>query len=565
MDSEEQSVRDDSQSEVNENWQPSSPGRVGDGKSSSMSRTTGTKEKPKKKRKSKNEEFDNRLKVMENSLGKVVEFMSAFTGNSASSSNKTKPSTITDTDQSRESLRDLPFTGSDKDNGPSGVRKPLIPLEPNLDQDLGSPNISRNTDFDIRSEISLHVDRNERQEFDDVSVRSGTDNSDIGSSVSNTCPRQVKDHVGSSHTEKHSRFSKLLQKPSVSFDDRIEKVDKVKPKSIETSSKVSDKLNILSNLFKDEIATDANSTSVGLVIDEAQEKILDNSLKSKNPDRISCFKEEYKSVFPVQDSAEDYLKVPSLDDLLEPLMRSAHGSKSVATWDNHRQLFSQPYKQIERLGYQGQVASRMNIVAELYMQQALGTLINTLENEDCEKSDICQTVRDLFAISTKSLDQAGRCSAFFQLIRRRAAAQDSGLHKLKDVYSKAQSLPLDNTGVFGNELETLLEKRKERKQQLNDLLPELNTNAGNRKRKSDFVPKDNNSKVSKFTIPKVDQSQFPRNNGYNSSNNTGKSNNWKQGKSNKFDKTAAGRDAGKKENTGRSSWGSFRGPKKNDS
>lgn len=52
-----------------------------------------------------------------------------------------------------------------------------------------------------------------------------------------------------------------------------------------------------------------------------------------------------------------------------------------------------------------------------------------------------QTVQDLFDISSKALDQAGRSGAFHHLIRRKAAAADSGLNTLKDVQSKVMYLP----------------------------------------------------------------------------------------------------------------------------
>ena len=76
-------------------------------------------------------------------------------------------------------------------------------------------------------------------------------------------------------------------------------------------------------------------------------------------------------------------------------------------------------------------------------------------------------------MSTKALDQMGRSGAFFHIIRRKAAISDTGLNTLKDVQSKVLFLPLSGDGVFGKGLEDRLKHRKEQKDQLNDLVPEL--------------------------------------------------------------------------------------------
>ena len=68
-----------------------------------------------------------------------------------------------------------------------------------------------------------------------------------------------------------------------------------------------------------------------------------------------------------------------------------------------------------------------------------------------------QTVKDIFAISNKALDihPSGHTGAFFHLICRKAAAQDSGIVQLKDIQSKAQCLTLTDEGVFGKGLESV--------------------------------------------------------------------------------------------------------------
>ena len=101
--------------------------------------------------------------------------------------------------------------------------------------------------------------------------------------------------------------------------------------------------------------------------------ILETSWRCKNPDRVSVYREDYKACFLIHDSAVKFLQVPTLDDLLEPMLHNTNGPKAVRTWDSHRQFYTAPLKQIERLGFHGQLASRMSIIANLYMQQALGT------------------------------------------------------------------------------------------------------------------------------------------------------------------------------------------------
>ncbi|CAC5386376.1 unnamed protein product [Mytilus coruscus] len=289
---------------------------------------------------------------------------------------------------------------------------------------------------------------------------------------------------------KGERFMKHVQLKSVSNEVN---------KDCELSSDT--RHNVLSELFSEDIASNNDKGSVGLIMDQAQVTILENSWRCQHPEKLSAYREEYRSCFPVHDSAMEFLQVPSLDDLLEPMMRKNHGPKAVKSLDTgHRQLHTQPLKQIEKLSFQGQMASRMNVISGMYMQQTMGTLLGKLENspslEHEEKESCCQIVKDLFAMSTKSLDQSGRTGAFFHLVRRKAASYDSGLVTLPDIKDKTQYLPLSGEGVFGNGLKSCLEKRKEQKDQLNDLLPELGQG---RKRRADF-DRDWQNKNPKFNV-----------------------------------------------------------------
>ena len=79
-------------------------------------------------------------------------------------------------------------------------------------------------------------------------------------------------------------------------------------------------------------------------------------------------------------------------------------------------------------------------------------------------------------MSTKTLDQVGRAGAFHHIVRRKAAASDTGLSSVKDVNTIIHCLPLSDEGVFGKGLEEKLKQRKDHKEQLSDLLPEYHAN-----------------------------------------------------------------------------------------
>jgi hypothetical protein len=51
------------------------------------------------------------------------------------------------------------------DNVSIGERRPILYLDPNLYEMLGSQKISRNIDIDTRSKISLQPDSRERADF----------------------------------------------------------------------------------------------------------------------------------------------------------------------------------------------------------------------------------------------------------------------------------------------------------------------------------------------------------------------------------------------------------------
>ena len=80
-----------------------------------------------------------------------------------------------------------------------------------------------------------------------------------------------------------------------------------------------------------------------------------------------------------------------------------------------------------------------------------------------------QAIKDIFSLSIKTLDQIRRNGAFQHLIRRKTAAQDSGLYTLK-VNSKIICLPLSDDLV--RNWKRNLKKGKNKKDSLKDLIPE---------------------------------------------------------------------------------------------
>ncbi|CAC5372482.1 unnamed protein product [Mytilus coruscus] len=179
-------------------------------------------------------------------------------------------------------------------NLPSGERRPVISLEPDLDQDLGLPRVSRNIDIDTRSEISLHVQQCERNDLDirsnEESVSGGSpfkENTEEFDTVNNRkCERFIK-HVNVQSSNAHG---------GISLSNEHDKSDQ---------GQTNNNVNFLSKIFKEDIVKER--CNIGLVLDQAQVEILENSWRPKNPDRISAFKEDYKNCFPIHDSSVEFV------------------------------------------------------------------------------------------------------------------------------------------------------------------------------------------------------------------------------------------------------------------
>ena len=162
--------------------------------------------------------------------------------------------------------------------------------------------------------------------------------------------------------------------------------------------------------------------------------------------------------------------------------------RKVAFTKTGKSLFSQPSKMIEKIAYRDQHAAHMDISMHMYMQQGLAALIQTLQSDDVNTDRAIQQVRDIFAISTKSLDQFGRTGAFHHIIRRQLAMTDTGLYDLDDS-TELSNLPLSGDGIFGS------------------VFNSFKGGLGNRnfEKKGQFDNKGQNSRPNNFRIPKFNK------------------------------------------------------------
>lgn len=92
----------------------------------------------------------------------------------------------------------------------------------------------------------------------------------------------------------------------------------------------------MSNLFKEDIPTDK---FVWLIFNEAHVRILYQPWRTKNQEKLTTFKDEYRSCVPVIYKSKSFLQVPRLDDFLEPMIKTVHITNmtiSVKSCDKHK-------------------------------------------------------------------------------------------------------------------------------------------------------------------------------------------------------------------------------------
>ncbi|XP_052245405.1 uncharacterized protein LOC127854419 [Dreissena polymorpha] len=83
------------------------------------------------------------------------------------------------------------------------------------------------------------------------------------------------------------------------------------------SSKTRD---LLRDMFGQDAVTRPDKGDTGIILDKAQRDVLSETWRAEKPTKISAFKDTYRSVFPVSAEAEEFLYVPSLDNIILNLL-----------------------------------------------------------------------------------------------------------------------------------------------------------------------------------------------------------------------------------------------------
>ena len=398
-----------------------------------------------------------------------------------------------------------------------------------------------------REDSSGHIDRRagsaRHRSWDE-------ENSNVhDSSASDDSPRRrVNDDVLSVNVRPNER-DEIMSHHSSFSDDRISSAVNFTDKKRTANDKFGrylekvDKNDNLTSIFGE---ANHSEDDIGIILDETQVSILNKSWRSEDPEKITAYKEDTKLLFPVHSKSGDVVKVPLLDDLLEPLLRKQNNS--FRAWGRTRHLASPSMKSIENTAFQGQIAARLGILSVAYMQQALAKLLGELKDETVNIDRAIQSVRDIYDMSTKSLDQVGRAGAFHHIVRRKAAVADSGLSSVKDMQNKVLSLPLSGEGVCGKGLEEKLKQRKEQREQLNDLLPEYGSKSSGTKRRGSTNYQDYSSNRWPSKRPRTEYSSDYR----------------QRSRASSFRRSYHDNQRNKSDDTSRStkSWGGFRIPKK---
>ena len=292
------------------------------------------------------------------------------------------------------------------------------------------------------------------------------------------------------------------------------------------SSKPVDANQNLVDIFGVDAQASKSKSEDGLCLDDSQKKVLSDSWHSKNHSKLSSYRESYRASFPVQEESVDFLQVPTFDDTVESLLVKKHGHK--AAFGSTPSLYNRQLRSIEKIGFQGQTAARMGVIMTCYTQKALGILLENLQSENPNIDRAIQTTRDVFAMTTKSLDQVAGAGAFHHMSRRKAAVYDTGLDEYKDYASTIMALPLTSEGVFGSQFDDKLKSKQERFKQIAEVLPELdNSNrnaksvAGKRKAATSSYSNDKRRRYSNGR---------PRNSGYSGCYGSGGRSNWSTGR-----------------------------------
>ena len=159
----------------------------------------------------------------------------------------------------------------------------------------------------------------------------------------------------------------------------------------------------LIDIFGEDAKVTSDKKQIGISIDSSQRDVLNNGYRTSTPSFLTAFSENLVELFPVDEDTEKFFKVPPIDELIESCLIKRYGSK--AAFSNSkvkgRSLYTQPNKMVERISYKGGHASRMGIIIQLYVQQSLGQLLQTIQSETFDKEKAVKQVKDIFSMATK--------------------------------------------------------------------------------------------------------------------------------------------------------------------
>ena len=222
-----------------------------------------------------------------------------------------------------------------------------------------------------------------------------------------------------------SLFTNGQISPSSHRDGEDSSQEEGSKNSMETLSEATSKG--LFDMFGEDALLKKPIKKSGIVLDKSQIEVLQSSYRCTEPNFLTAFSEENFYLFPVDEESEKLLQVPSLDSLVECCLTKRYGPK--AAFVKGKNLFSQPAKMIEKITYRGQQAARLGLVIHMYVQQSLGNSLQLLNAEDLDRDKASKMVKDIFAMTTKGLDQIGRSGAFDHIAPRAVSMTDTGLYE----------------------------------------------------------------------------------------------------------------------------------------
>ena len=87
-------------------------------------------------------------------------------------------------------------------------------------------------------------------------------------------------------------------------------------------------VNSLGDIFCIDAKASHQSQEKGLVLDESQKSVIEESWHTDNPMKLSALRETYRQNFPVNEESKEVLNVPTLDDSVESMLVKKYGHKA---------------------------------------------------------------------------------------------------------------------------------------------------------------------------------------------------------------------------------------------